>query len=112
MIKIDMFNVGLGSSILLRFDNAGDPVTVLCNGGHRLAGLVHTELGNVLDGRRRIDLIIATHYDANHLDGLVPIILDDKIDIGQVWLPAVADNSLDERHGRPHRPEDLLASGC
>lgn len=108
MIKIDMFDVGLGSSILLRFDNAGDPVTVLCDGGHRLSGLVHTELGKVLDGRRRIDLIIATHYDADHLDGLVPIILDDTIDIGEIWLPPVADDTLDERHGRPHRPEDLL----
>jgi hypothetical protein len=69
---------------------------------------VHTELGKVLGERRRIDLIIATHYDADHLDGLVPIILDDTIDIGQVWLPPVADDTLDERHGRPHRPEDLL----
>jgi hypothetical protein len=41
----------------------------------------------------RIDLIIGTHYDADHLDGLVPILEDPTIDVGQLWLPPVVNDA-------------------
>jgi hypothetical protein len=41
---------------------------------------------------RRIDLIIGTHYDADHLEGLVPILEDSTIAVGHVWLPPVAND--------------------
>src|ERR1019366_9560053 len=31
------------------------------------------------DGQRRIDLLVGTHYDADHLDGLIPNINDGSI---------------------------------
>jgi hypothetical protein len=39
--------------------------------------------------RLRIDLIVGTHYDGDHLKGLLPIITDEAIEIGEVWLPPV-----------------------
>lgn len=61
------------------------------------------------DSEARLDLVIGTHYDADHLDGLVPIINDDNIKITEVWLPPVANDS--ERHGfdEPVAENHLLA---
>ncbi|HEY0085118.1 MAG TPA: hypothetical protein VGB65_04325 [Allosphingosinicella sp.] len=110
MIQIDMFEVGLASALLMQFRTPDGPVRVLADGGIEhgrdvkdthprvLAAL------NVFEGSsRRIDLMIGTHYDADHLDGLVPIIDDKSIEIGEVWLPPIADDSepgaLDDRPG-------------
>jgi hypothetical protein len=54
-------------------------------------------------------LLIGTHYDADHLEGFVPIINDMSIDITEAWLPPVAndtqahmiDDPLDERNLLP-----------
>lgn len=97
-IQVDMFEVQLGAAILLTFDNDGDTVRVLADGGVRAAGYrpdhVHTKLKQLIGcDAFRIDLIIGTHYDEDHLNGLVPIIEDGAIEIGEVWLPPVADDS-------------------
>lgn len=70
---------------------------------------VHGKLGECFqafpDGSdRRLDLIIGTHYDKDHLAGLVPIIEDATIDIGEAWMPPVADDSA--RHSSDTRPRD------
>src|ERR1035437_3661491 len=87
MIQVDMFEVQLGASLLLQFHAAdGDPVRVLADGGQgppindiqkRLTDAFQT-FG---DGERRIDLLVGTHYDADPLDGLIPIINDPTITI-------------------------------
>jgi hypothetical protein len=52
----------------------------------------------------RIDLIVGTHYDADHLEGLVPIIDDSNIEIGEAWLPPVANDS--ELHALEDAPQE------
>ena len=96
-IQVDMFAVGLGASMLVQFAlKDGHTVTVLADGGVG-TGYVDTivkdklpEVLNTFAGDRcRIDLIVGTHYDEDHLKGLVPIIADKSIEIGEVWLPPV-----------------------
>ncbi len=88
-IQVDMFAVGLGSSVLTQFalKNGGN-VTVLADGGMGkgyAADTVKTKLSEALGSfageRLRIDLVVGTHYDEDHLKGLVPIIQDESIDI-------------------------------
>ena len=114
-IQIDMFEVQLGAALLLQFRTPdGETVRVLADAGVKASGYplghVHAKLAeafaNFGDAPRRLDLVIGTHYDEDHLEGLVPIIDDTSIAIGEAWLPPVANDtemhaleeSLQDRH--------------
>jgi len=109
MIQVDMFEVQLGASLLLQFKARDDEsVRVLADAGEGPpVADVHAKLAEALDvfghGERRIDLLIGTHYDADHLDGLVPIINDRTISITEAWLPPVANDV------EPHAFDESLA---
>jgi beta-lactamase superfamily II metal-dependent hydrolase len=102
MIQVDMFEVQLGASLLLHFTAAeGETVRVLADAGQGPpVSDVHQKLMNAFmtfgDGEQRIDLLVGTHYDADHLDGLIPIIKDTTIAITESWLPPIANDS--EQH--------------
>ena len=73
---------------------------------------VHGKLQEAFDSfgdpRRRLDLIIGTHYDEDHLVGLVPIIEDTSISIGEAWMPPVANDTQPRRMDRAVGEDDLL----
>jgi hypothetical protein len=108
-IQIDMFEVQLGAAILLQFETQGGPVRVLADAGIKASGYepeqVRDRLLPILDasGERRIDLVIGTHYDEDHLNGLVPIIEDSSIMIGEAWMPPIANDSA------PHALDAMLS---
>ena len=118
-IQIDMFEVQLGASILLQFMTGENRVIVLADAGVNASGYptdhvlkklkLHNKLNTGSGNKQRIDLMIGTHYDADHLDGLVPIINDPDIEIGEAWLPPVANDS--EMHAMEDSVQDrhLLA---
>lgn len=84
-----MFDVQLGAALLLQFEGAKGQVRVLADAGHRkykVAGKLTAAFADFADGDRRIDLIVGTHYDADHLAGLVDVIKDPTLDIGEIWL--------------------------
>ena len=101
-IQIDMFEVQLGAAILLQFMIEDGPVRVLADAEIKASGYkperVRDRLLPILDasGSRRIDLVIGTHYDEDHLNGLVPVINDQSITIGEAWMPPIANDT--ERH--------------
>ena len=118
-IQIDMFEVQLGAALLLQFRTpAGGTVRVLADAGVKASGYarghVHAKLAeafaNFGDAPRRLDLVIGTHYDEDHLEGLVPIIEDASIEIGEAWLPPVANDT--EMHALEDSLQDhhLLAN--
>ena len=107
-IQIDMFEVQLGAGLLVQFRTCDQVVRVLADAGVHASGYpkdhVHRKLTDAFESfdasaSRRIDLIVGTHYDADHLDGLVPIIEDPTIEIGEAWLPPVANDNLKARVG-------------
>ena len=108
-IQIDMFEVQLGAAMLLQFTTRDGPVRVLADAGIKASGYeaerVRDRLLPILDagGERRIDLVIGTHYDEDHLDGLVPIIEDRSISIGEAWMPPIANDSA------PHALDAVLS---
>ena len=114
-----MYAVGLGAAILSQFRlDDGKVVSVLADGGMGKGGYpiggVHDRLDESFQsfagraGRLRIDLMIGTHYDEDHLKGLIPIAADDGIEIGDVWLPPVKDET-DEIPGHVSETDDYLA---
>ena len=112
-IQIDMFEVQLGAALLLQFGLDGDTISVLADAGVKASKYppehVHSKLSKVLKKNDRIDLIIGTHYDEDHLDGLVPIIRDESIEIGEAWMPPVVNDALAVAFDRPVAASDLLA---
>lgn len=94
-IQVDMFEVGLGAALLLQFRlSNGQVVRVLADAGivGGATDRVMKRLPEALDSfdkSRRIDLIIGTHYDADHLKGLPDIIRNVDFDFGEAWLPPV-----------------------
>jgi len=110
-IQVDMFEVRLGAALLMQFRlETGKVVRVLADAGvSRDSGYppehVYNKLFNgghptdVWTGfsseTPRIELIIGTHYDADHLLGLVPVILDTGLEIDEIWLPPVQDDDDD-----------------
>lgn len=112
-IQVDMFDVQLGASLLLQFRlSNGQIVRVLADAGVDEKSKypkdhVHSKLfnadgtltnvwsnfsGNNSGDSPRIDLIVGTHYDADHLRGLVPIIDNTKLRIDEIWLPPIQDD--------------------
>lgn len=114
MIRIDMFHVELGAALLLRFeDERGAPVTVLADAGAHGGGFapdhVLRKLRAVMGaGEIRIDLLIATHYDSDHLNLMVPVIEDANIVIAEAWLPPVADDTIAMAGDLPLDDEHIL----
>lgn len=112
-IQVDMFEVQLGAALLLQFKtNSGKTVRVLADAGVTAGGYqpdhVHRKLAGAFSTfdqkTKRLDLIIGTHYDADHLEGLVPIIEDKGIDIGEAWMPPVANDT--EMHAMEESIQD------
>jgi beta-lactamase superfamily II metal-dependent hydrolase len=108
-IQIDMFEVQLGAAILLQFMAEDGVVRVLADAGIKASGYelerVRDRLLPILDasGGRRIDLVIGTHYDKDHLNGLVSVINDKSITIGEAWMPPIANDT------EPHALDAMLS---
>lgn len=98
-ILIEMFEVQLGAAIFIQFKTPDGLVNVLSDAGVKASGYdvdrVHKRLLKILDetGTRRLDLVVGTHYDEDHLNGLVPIIDDVSIEIGEAWMPPIANEA-------------------
>ncbi|QEH81570.1 hypothetical protein EIK56_27180 [Sphingomonas sp. C8-2] len=114
-IQLDMFEVQLGAAILLQFRTGTGLVRVLADAGVKAKGYkpdhVLKKLLPLLDesGNRHIDLMIGTHYDEDHLIGLVPIIEEKTITIGEAWMPPIVNDSEPMALDAPVRPNHLLA---
>ena len=77
-------DVGQGDAVLLR-DPSG--AVALIDGG-RDPTLLRSKLRE--HGVRRIDLLVATHGDIDHVGGFAD--LTAAVDVGEVWLPALAES--------------------
>lgn len=111
-IDLRMFDVGLGSAILIELDRGFDMVRILADGGDHSAGLkVEAQLATLWarTGRRpTIDLVIGTHYDADHLDGLTVLFQKGRVEVVELWLPPVLDDTDERENNREPRTEASL----
>jgi hypothetical protein len=111
--QVDMFDVGLGAALLMQFRlSNGNVVRILADG--RLNSAIEKKrlpdaLTDFSMSSKRIDLMVGTHYDRDHLDGLVPIVKEQCIEIGEAWLPPVADDSVPRAADDASKDADMLA---
>lgn len=75
MAKVHMLNIGQGDSFLVETENGAQ---ILIDGGRDATVL--SELGKVMSfSDKKIDVVVATHPDADHIGGLVDVINRYKV---------------------------------
>jgi len=83
-MKFTALPVNVGDSFLLRTENK----VVLVDGGmnklHILKLLRKEKITN-----NHIDLLICTHYDADHINGIIGILKSQKYSFTELWLPEI-----------------------
>lgn len=76
--------VNVGDSFLLRDDNK----IILVDGGmnqqHIVQLLQHEQIPD-----NHIDLLVCTHYDADHINGIIGILKSQKFTFKEIWLPEI-----------------------
>lgn len=88
-VKIDFLDVGQGSAILLSAPNGNQ---ALIDGGPSDAVLA--KLGEKMPmGDRRVELVVLTHPDSDHLSGLVEVL--KRYEVGQILESGIADSSAE-----------------
>ncbi|MDF2451596.1 MAG: ComEC family competence protein [Bacteroidota bacterium] len=88
-IEIKMLNVNDGDAIIVCLSDSAKHLVVLIDGGHKnddkeVIKQLKPFLTNT--GKLAPDLIICTHYDTDHIAGLLGVIDYYGKNIGEVWL--------------------------
>lgn len=89
--------VGQGDAFLLR---RSDGKTVLVDGGRsrkHLDKLMHLACPEV----KEIDVVVCTHADADHADGLIGLLQAQRVCVSELWLPGQWSSRLLDLFERP-----------
>ncbi len=98
-IRIRMYDVGFGDGFVLFFPTTGGLRTMLLDCGSIKGGAFGSieKVANriVADivaetGKRRIDVVVATHRHRDHVSGFASNVWSD-VEVGEVWLPWTED---------------------
>jgi competence protein ComEC len=110
LLKVYFLDIGQGDAILIETPRRAQ---ILIDGGANRK--VMSELGKLLPfGDRRIDVVMETHPDRDHIGGLPEVIA--RYDVGMFLEPGVeSDNSIDDelekRVGEKNIPSILARRG-
>ena len=88
MITIKLFPAGYGDCVLLSIGESGKNFHMLIDGGvtETYSGSIKQELQEIRSAGEKIDLVVCTHMDNDHISGLVKMLKDHNADvIGNVW---------------------------
>jgi len=99
-MKIELLPAGHGDCILIEYGPPDSPRRVLVDGGPaRSYPALAARLGRIPPDRRRIDLLVVTHVDADHIEGVLRLLNDADlaVEIGEAWF-----------NGYQHLPPDDL----
>lgn len=89
-LKLELINVGHGDALLLHWQpKLGNPSTILVDGGPSGGAIRVKETLDKLKATQ-IDLMVLTHCDADHVDGLLAYAkMKDALPIQRYWGPCV-----------------------
>jgi len=118
MIKIKLYPAQNGDAILI-YNSSDDPLAILIDGGYASTYQHHIsrDLKKLSEQGYSLDLVIATHIDADHISGLLRFFRDNGssespkiIEVKEVWhnsLRSLAHSTLAD-DSRTSDDEDLL----
>jgi len=99
MFTVEMLPAYLGDSLWIEYGDPGRPSRILVDGGlSGTADAIRDKIDAVADieGRCRLELLVVTHIDGDHIEGLVKLLGQKglRLDIDDVWF-----------NGRKHMPD-------
>jgi beta-lactamase superfamily II metal-dependent hydrolase len=110
LFTIEMLPAGYGDALWIEYGDARKPCRILIDGG--LSGTYNALTRRIEEaaratGRCEIDLLVITHVDADHIEGIVKLLANPPatLHIGQVWfngwkhLPAALGRRLGPPQG-------------
>lgn len=88
--KIQVLNVGDGDAIIIQLYKKEENLLIVVDGGHKsdYKNIVKPQLIKALAETQKIapDIVVATHYDRDHIGGLIPLVEDYITNIKEVWV--------------------------
>lgn len=96
-----------GDSIWIEYGTAGNTKIILIDGGTGGTKKHIRELIKTLPGEKNIELLVVTHIDKDHIEGILSLLKDDQLDftVGSTWfngwshLPASEHEHLGAKQG-------------
>lgn len=88
MLTIEMLPARHGDALVIEYGNPNDPFRIVIDGGPYFAyeddGALRSRMADV----KRIDLLVMTHVDIDHVDGIIRLLQDEALDIEieDVWF--------------------------
>lgn len=89
MYNIHLLPASFGDSILIEYGRPDEPHYILIDGGPYFAfPEVMVHLKKVAPRLQRLELLVVTHIDIDHIDGIIVLLNQEQIpfDIGQIWF--------------------------
>lgn len=91
MFRIKMLPARYGDSLWIEYGRASNPRRVLIDGGLTTTyEILRAHLLGLLSTQRHFDLMVVTHVDADHIEGLITLLTDGnlKFTTGDFWFNA------------------------
>lgn len=97
-VEINMINVKDGDAIILMLKKEKKKALILIDGGYKkYYPKLKKRLEQVLPNfNNKIDLIVCTHYDNDHLGGFEEVIEDYSQIINEIWIHKISDTLSDQ----------------
>ncbi len=109
MFRLNIFPANDGDCLLLDYGVEQPYRHILIDGGRRGAyAKLRPELMRLAASGEKIDLLVLTHIDADHIEGLLALISDENlpVDVEQIWYNGYDQLSLLEPYG-PQQGDDF-----
>jgi glyoxylase-like metal-dependent hydrolase (beta-lactamase superfamily II) len=89
MLRIEMLPVAEGDALWIEYGHPNAPRRILVDGGP--ARTYHALRSRILalpPASRRFELVVATHIDTDHIDGIIRLLRDESlgVSIGDIWF--------------------------
>jgi beta-lactamase superfamily II metal-dependent hydrolase len=117
MFSIEMLPARYGDSLWIEYGEAQSPRRILIDGGKAGTCKAIIQRANAVHGKCEIELLVVTHIDADHIDGIVKLLkaLPLNINIKEIWFNGW--DHINQRLGGPgaeyltHYIQDLKSQG-
>jgi beta-lactamase superfamily II metal-dependent hydrolase len=90
MLTIKVLPASCGDSILINFNDNGKNKNILIDGGYgsTYKNVIKNEIINIKNKKEYVDLLILTHIDDDHINGIIKFIEDETLNglIKEVWF--------------------------
>ncbi|MGI9238378.1 MAG: ComEC/Rec2 family competence protein [Woeseiaceae bacterium] len=92
MLDLEMLPAAEGDALLLTYGDTDDPHRILIDGGRRSTYRHLRERIEQIavndEGKRYFELLIVTHIDADHIEGIICLLQDEELncDFGDIWF--------------------------